>query len=246
MTSDLYSARFAYPDYLQREADNSLSLPVFLDGAPAVPTSGTVTVKDGGGVAIVDAQPVVVTDGVATYQILAATLPSTLPYSNDWMEVWALVLDGATRTFNRPAGLARTLLYPVITDDDLLDEYTEMRRWQAEDQGNLSNYIDAAWKELMGRLCEDGRRPNLILSPYSLRSAHLKLSGAKAFRDYASSASKDGKFWKMYETEIDAYHKAWDRMTLRYDYDEDGNTGGNEVSAAPVTFLAMPSDGWWG
>jgi len=239
-----YAARFAYPDYLQREADNSLAMPIYQGGAPATPTSGTVTVKDASGTLIVDAQVTPIVGGVATYQILAATLPDTLPLSDGWMEVWALVLDGETLTFQRPAGLARTLLYPVVTDDDLLDEYTELRRWQAEDRGSLDKYIEAAWKDIMGRLIEDGRRPYLVLSPYSLRPAHICLAAAKQFRDAASSASSDGKYWKMYEKEMDQFHKMWDRMTLRYDYDEDGLPGGNEVASPPPTFLAMPTDSW--
>lgn len=241
----MISARIPYPDDIVRAADTTITLPVYEEGSLKTPASGTITIKDESDTEIVSAAAVVIVDGVASYTVTAATVPDTLSLSDRWMEYWTLVIDGTTHVFRRPAALVLDLLYPVLTDQDMLDEYTEVRRWLAEDRSSLSNYIDAAWRDIVVRLIEDGRRPYLILSPYSLRPAHMHLAASKAFRDFGASASKDGKYSKMSETEYKRYTEAWSRMTLRYDYSEDGLANeAADVSSEPVTFLAMPTDTW--
>ena len=177
-TSTHYSARFLSPDLLERERDNALSCPVYSGGALVPPASGTVTVQDQSGEAIVDGAAVTITGDVATYTVTAATLPDTVSFAEGWMVEWALVASGITRAFRNDAALVRNALYPVVTDIDLF------RRVSALDpNGNdpitsltdFQDYLDEAWATIQNRLIARGNRPNLIMSPSSFREAHVCL-----------------------------------------------------------------------
>ncbi len=243
-----YSPRYATPDYIQREAAQTIELPVYRDGSLAVPSSGTVSVFDESGDAVVNEQAVTVSAGIGTHSILAATLPDTLTFSDRWQERWTLVMpDGLTYEFWRDAALVRRRLYPVVSDLDLTRLHTELRAWMAEDQSSLQNYIDSAWDAVQLRLHEAGRRPYLVMSPWSLRAVHLVLALAYTFRDYAASAG-DGKYADLAEHYLSEHNAAWDRLQLVYDVDEDDVIDNAEQGLAgqPVLVTNVPGRWRWG
>lgn len=246
-TTSPYTARHSVPTWLERGRDNTVTLPVYRDGALVVPSAGTLSVYDAANVAIVDAQAVTVVDGVATYAIAAATLPSTLALSDRWREEWTLTLDGVARVFVRGAGLVRSRLYPVVTDLDLTETHTELRQWMADDSTSLQSYIDSAWASVQLRLIEQGRWPYLILSPYALREAHLCLSLARCFRDYASSAAGTGvgKYAELAAQYQEQYDQAFARLRLQYDADEDGQIDVDEESVSGDSVLYTNMPGAW-
>lgn len=240
-----YAPRFATPDWIQRATAQTLALPVYRDGALAAPTSGTVSLLDPAGVAVVDEAAVTVSASVATYALLAASVPATLAYSDRWQERWTLLMpDGRTYQFWRDAGLVARRLAPVVSDPDLTALHTELRQWVAEDQSSLQGYIDSAWDLVLLRLMQAGRWPYLILSAWSLREAHLYLSLAHAFTDYASSAAGSAdKYGPLAAHYRGLYEKAWSRLTFTYDLAEDGAIGAADegVSADPVLMLTQPA-----
>jgi hypothetical protein len=222
---------------------------VYRDGALVAPSSGTVSVYDADGTAVVDEQAVTVTASIAAYSVSAATLPVTLALSDRWRVQWTLAMpDGATHTFIRDAGLVRSRLYPVVADVDLTRLHTELREWLAQDQTSLQGYRDAAWDAIVLRLLEDGRWPHLILSPWALRGAHIALTLALAFRDYAaSSGGSPGKYDALAAHYAAEYDAAWGRIRLTYDLDKDGLIDDDEqgVSGEPVLMTTVPGNWRW-
>lgn len=231
----LYTARFFGIEAIQRATTQTIECAVYRDGASVAVTSGTVTVKDAGGTAIVDGEEVTVVGGVATYEITAATVPATLALSDRWTVRWNLVMPDRTQVYNfrREAALALTgEIYPVITDLDMTGPHVELAQWIRKSRGSLQNYQDSSWREIIMRLEENGKRQYLILNSTALYIVHLSLACSHAFRDMATQTTTDGKYWKMAEFYQKQYESAWDRLQLEYDTSEDDLIDEGELTAA--------------
>jgi hypothetical protein len=217
-----YAARVAYPSLLVLGRDTRVQLPVYYDGALVAPTSGTYTLLAIGGTSVVSAA-VSIVSSVATYTIPAATLASSLPLGEGYIEVWLLSFSGeaAPREFRRTAALAKCPIFPVVTDLDLIGEYDALADQRTGRMSNFQGPIDQAWKGILTRLIQEGRLPYMIRTPDALREAHLHLSLAKLFQSFGLNA--DGNHWReLAKTEQERYEKAWAASSVQLDQDQDG------------------------
>lgn len=237
----IYSARFITPERVERGRDNLLKCPVYRDGALVAPASGTVSIWNASGTAIVSAAAVTVTGSVATYTLLDATT-SALPVEDGWRFEWSLTFTSPAEVhvFRQDGALVRRRLYPVVTDADLVRLHSDLAAsstdaivptgWDAQD------YIDEAWADIDGKLVAAGNYPNLIMSPSSLRAAHLYMTLAAIFRDLSTSASAEGKYANLAEHYDARAADAWGRLSFRYDADDDGqNDSATRRKAAQAT-----------
>lgn len=241
------STRLAAPDAIEKGLAQRLELPLYMDGAlvvPALPT--TLEILDaakGEDDPVLVATAATIADGVAHYDLPAATT-ADLDYASGWMEVWRATIEGSILEFRREAELVRTRLRPVISYLDLARMHTELRDWLAQDPAAVAlqyqGYIDAAWDEIQVRLMEQGNRPNLILSNYSLRTVHLDKTLEMVFLDYASSASRDGKYLETSNHYGRKYTSNWKRIQFRYDFNEDGLPAEPKQNASPVLMTCGP------
>ena len=179
LSDQLHTVRFPLADLIVRDMDHTLRAPVELAGVTVAPSAATVSVFDSSSVAIVAAAAASDVGGVMTYTIPAATLPDSLPVSEGWRVEWALTVGGVTLKARNDAALVRRLLYPVIGQADIV---RRLRRLDKNARGALTvqdsqqDSIDESFLEIQGRLIEKGNRPNLIMSPASLRRSHLDLA----------------------------------------------------------------------
>ena len=218
-----YTARFELPTLIEQGRANSLTCRTYRAGELAAPTSGTVTIYDATNTAIVSAAAVSITNGVATYS-LAANLISSSTRGLGWRIEWALVMpDGITHTFRNDAALCKALLYPGITEADLYRVASSLDPNGPaciHSERSFGPKIDEAFTQLESRLIERGNRPNLVLSPSSLREAHLYLTLALIFEDFATRLNP------VYEARANGYREAFkDALTRHnfvYDADDDG------------------------
>ena len=67
------SVRFPLPDLLVQGQDNTISAAVYLNAATVSPTAATVSIFNASNVAVVSAAVASIVDGVARYQLTAAT-----------------------------------------------------------------------------------------------------------------------------------------------------------------------------
>jgi len=208
-----------------------------------VPTAGTLTLKNGSGEKLLDASAVTIVNGIATH-VVSVALTQDEELSELWFEEWFLTIDGKPVGFSRDAALVLRKLYPVVTEDDLLRVHTELREWVSSDQANLQQYLDAAWNRIQLKLLEDGRRPNLILSPGSLYGVHLDLTLALVFRDYAASSSSDGKYMKLADQYQRSYSDGWGDIRFTYDFDEDAEPSEEEQDQGGTPVLFTNVSGW--
>lgn len=244
-----YTARIPFPSYIERNRDQVVSLSIHRDAALVAPASGTFTLFDAGGVAVVDAVAVSVVTDVAQYAIPAASIPSTLTVGDGWQEEWALTFaDGVTRTFRRSAALVLRALYPVVTDADLMACYSDLDDLRPNDLTSYQPFIDEAWRRVIGRLVAKGRFPFLILEPWALREYTLETTLALIFADFGTSVGEGGRYVDLSEAHKRTAASAWRNMNFEYDTNNDGRPGarGKRVAAEPVIYLSNAPRGRWG
>jgi len=237
----VYSARFRGPEEIEHGRANLLKCPTRLNGSAAVPSSGTVSVYNRAGSALVDAAAVTVSGSVAQYSLAAATVASEA-FEEGWRVEWALVMpDGITHTFRTDGALVRRQLYPVITDADLFRRASSLDpsgTAPITSEANYQTWINEAWDEIRLRLISQGNRPNLILSPSALRGVHLNLTLAFIFEDQATRLNE--AYQDIADRYRDHYESEWRRLNFIYD---DGDTGRAEDaetrrSGTPTIWLA--------
>ena len=217
-----YQARFITPAYIERDRDTLLTLGLYSAGALAAPSSGTISIFDAAGVAVVDGGSVVITADEATYTAKTSNHGS-LSLSSGWRVEWSLTMpDGYVHVVRQDAALVRMRLHPVITDADLLARHTDLTNLRPSALTSYEDYIIEAWREIVGQLEERGRRPYLVISAQALRGVHLYTTLGLIFRDFAGSGDPTNRWFVEAERYEARAREAWASLTLAYDEDDDG------------------------
>lgn len=236
-TASTLTARFLLPDQLERGRPNALSCPVWQDGALVAPSSGTVTIYDGGGAVLVSAAAVTVTGSIATYSYTPA---ATIAYSEGWRVEWSLVIAGVTHVFRNDASLVRAVLHSPITDADLFRRVSALDPAGAAPISSVADYqdfLDEAHAVIQLRLIANGNRPNLILSPSALREVYITLTLALIFGDFETRlsetyAERAAEYRRQYE-------RAWSELRFTYAATDEATGAGSlrRRSATPTVWL---------
>lgn len=246
----LYSARIAFPDYLVRGRAQTVSLELYRSGVLVAPTASgsTFTLYDAAGTVVIAEAAVTVATSIATYPILAASLPSTLALGHGYREEWNLVLpDATTRKFSRDAALVLHAAYPVVTDADLEAVYSDLSRQRASTVSTFQAYIDEAWKRILARLESQGVFPEYVVSTWSLREVHLELTLHLCCLDFARA--QGGRWLDLAASHKKEFEMAWSRLKFVKGTGADGQADSDAVRSANqgVTFNnASPRRSWRG
>lgn len=243
----VYTARVAYPDYLERERTQSSSFPLWRQGSLATPSSGTFTLYDSG-TTVLTTGAMAIAGGIATFEIQSTALPSTLSLGHGYREEWELTLpDTTTRTFRRDAAVVLHAPYPVVTDDDLEATYTDLARHRASGTTTWQGYREEAWARILGRLEAQGVFPDHIITPWSLREVHLELSYHLIALDFAKS--QGGKWMELASNHKKEFELGWRRLSFVRATGDTGAADGTDLHSVTkgVTFTnAAPSTTWGG
>jgi len=230
------SARLLAPYLIERGKDQLIKCPLYQDGALVVPASGTIDLVDPSNVKQVDGAAVTVSGSIAQYTVLAA-LTSPLSLGEGWRVDWSLTIAGDVHDFRNDAALVRRSLYPVLTDDDLY------RRVSALNPSNpavihslttFQDYRDEAWAEIGGRLIARGNRPNLIMSPNSMRSPHMNLTLALIFDDFSTRLND------AYREHADYYRREYKESFAELDFLYDSSDSG-QADSVTTRRAAVPT-----
>ena len=244
----LYSARIAFPEYLVRGRAQTASLELYRSGALVAPTSGTFALYDPSNTAIVSASAVTITSSIATYPILAASLPSTLALGHGYREEWALLgPDGVTRTWRRDAAVVLHAAYPVITDDDLTAVYSNLTDQLSASTTTFQAKIDEAWKRILGRLEMQGVFPEHVVTNWSLREVHLELTYHLIFLDF--HGGQGGRWAELADQHKKEFELAWGRLKFVKGTSTTGTADSDRMTTPNkgVTYVnASPRTSWRG
>ena len=220
------TARFEMPDLLERDIDNTLTLNVWFDGALVTDagTTGTITITDSGGTVKVGPTAFSIVSLRPTHTVSAATLSSD-DFGEGWTVEWNITLaTGEVYNFRNEAALVRRKLYPVVTDSDLFRRASSLDPSGTNPITTVSNfqdYLTEAWVTIQLRLWSSGDRPNLVMSPASLRDVHLFLTLSLVFRDLSTRLNE--AYFDHAERYAGMYEGAFTSLKFRYDTgSEDG------------------------
>lgn len=239
MQDEVYTARFPGPQFIERNATQTIELRVYRDGALVAPSAATVSVYDSTGSAVVDAQTATIASSFSTYSIAAATT-ANLTLGEGWRVEWTATISGVVYVFRNDAALVRRQLYPVISDLDLFRRASSLDPSSATVITSLTtyqSYLDEAFLEIQNRLINTGRRPNLVISPYSLRDVHLYLTLALIFEDLSTRLNEA---YELRAQEYRAhYERCWGELKMLIDTDDSGEADDvhHRTAANPTVWL---------
>lgn len=222
-----YTARLPLPDLIVQGQDHTLKCPIYRDGALVPPTEGTVAVYDAAGASVLSAT-ITVVDGEESFGVASCVVPGTLTAGLQravgWRVEWTLTLhDGTVITPRNVAALVKTHLFPVITDQDIIDRAPTLTPRSNQRLSKSTTYqwaIDASWVEIQQYLWDRGNRPNLIVAPHSLRSIHLYKALELIYSDM--STTQADAYHAQAERYRELYREARESLRLPYDEDDDG------------------------
>ena len=244
LLGDYYAPRIRVPQMIQRAKTQTVELAIYRDGSIVTPASATYQLLDESGNDVVSVTPASIVSSKCQYTISAAIIPSTTSLSDGWFELWEVVIDGVTYTFQRPAYLCRRPLYPCISDIDLESSYSDLANLLPSSYTDgWQRFIDESWVRIIERLRQQGNLPYLITDPQSLRNPHLELCLALIWRNMHSSLGQsNGRYMDLYREHLKSYEFLWKQVSFRFDFDETGrSTDTNERRGAlPMITTCKP------
>lgn len=216
---------FPHPHEIVATRDTTIRAPVYLDKAIQACTQAgsSVTIRDESYNVVVNAAAVTV-DGndIATYTVPANTFTSEQISELVYVE-WTLVLSGTTYVVDNDGIICARLLWPVITDADLIQRVSSLDSTATNAITSKTNHqdkIDAAWHDIMSDLISDGVRPTWLRSPSSLRRAHVELTLHHIFQDESSRLNM--AYRDLAKDYMDSYRREYKKLTALIDRDDDG------------------------
>jgi len=231
----LYSLEIESPTLIEQGRANVLRAPLRREGALAPPSSGTISIYDASGTAVVSGAAVTVTDGIAQYT--TGTLTSS-QLGTGWRIVWLLTApDGHVKQGRCTAALVRCVPSPVVSDRTISSRIYALDPKNPACITAARSYQDAiehAWKDVSRRLARGGNRVNLIISGSDLEEAHLMLTISRIFENLAVTRPEMSEQAKHYRGE---YERAWGELSFEYDSD-DGGSADTRKPAASSYWLA--------
>ena len=225
-TSSYPVARFILPEYISRGNDNTLSCPVYQDGALVAPDSASFSLFDGAGKVIFTGSAAI-SGSIASITVPAASLPTSLSFSATYKASWVLDFSGDEETFSNSAHLIRAALHPVVTDLDLFRRVSSLDpNGPAPISSNpdYQDYRDEAWASLVSHISSQGPLPYLIMEPTALREAHMMLTLQLIFEDFATRLNE--VYAEKAEVYEQRYAASFSRIKFQYDQGQDGNSDG--------------------
>lgn len=232
------------PSIIERAADQVVSRPVYLGdtASPTAPTAAgsTYSLLAPDGTAIINAQPIALVGSLATYSISALQVPGSLDLSERYVAVWSLLVSGTRYTIREPAAVVLRRLYCPVATSALLDTLPAIASYRGGAVSHLAA-IRAAWSWTQRRLLQAGRRPWLVIGSDALEECTRYKALGLVLRDLALNVGEPERFLELarhydYEpagdgdpTPMGEAQRAWGRLRLAYDHDEDGVIDAGDV-----------------
>ena len=242
-TERLYSPRIRIHDVLERGRSVVLDLPIYRDNALVGPTAAFFRLQDPEGNDVLSRQSVSIIGNIATRTISADELPQSLRLAEGYMQTWELTISSIVHTFKKPCAVARSGLYPVISDLDLEAEYSDLSTIRPSSLGSTyQTYIDEAWVQLIQRIRDLGNIEYLIMNPQSLRSCHKNLTFYLIFKDMDSSGLGEGRYLDLAREHRKQMEFDFKRLKFQYDQNNDGRMDdpNSRKSALGVFYTSAP------
>ena len=246
MSATRWTLRDAGPSLIERGIAGTSRLLVFRGTVATAASSGTYLLTDSGGTTIVTGATTV-DDTETTFALSsAATVNATL--GTRYRETWTLTVSGEAVKFKRDAWIVRSVLRPVVTIEDLVRRHRDLRDLVDGGDAVIEGFLIEAWATIEADLIKKGKRTNLIMESWALRSLHVYRTLHLVFVDALTRFAGGDRYEAHAQRYADLADEEWTR-NLRFDYDanEDGLADTKAAGTNVLVLTAGNMDGpYWG
>lgn len=238
MAASRWTLRDAGPAMYERGVAGTARLAIYKNQTGLAATSGTYTLTDAGDNTILSVATS--SDGAdTTAAILSTDTTTAMSFSTRWRETWAVTVGGEAKTFTRDAWLVRSALYPTATVDDLLRRHRGLTDLVDGGRSGIEDYGIEAWATINADLIKKGKRPNLIMESWALRSLHIFRWLALCYTDASTRFDGDDRYAQLAEHYSGLADEEWTKnMRFEYDVDEDGLADGKAAASNVLVLTA--------
>jgi hypothetical protein len=227
----MISANLKMPHVLVKGVSTTIDCPIYEHSILRDAASATYQIVDASFNVVLSGAMSIVSD------IATLDLTTTLAYGDRYRILFNIVLtDGRIVKPENELYVVRQALYPVVSGSDLYARVPGLDPDSASPHSSYAdynNFLDEAWIRIMNKLISKGNRPHLILSNTTLREVHILLALSMIFEDFSTRLNSE---WSEKAAAYgQAYEKAWDELTFRY---EDDLKARRRKSGTPTVWLA--------
>jgi hypothetical protein len=242
-----YSARVRNVELLERGKAQTTQLAVYRDGAQITPTSATYTlIKPNSNKVVEDGTCTILGDGTLQYVHTPAQLANSLELGEGYMQEFSVTISSTVHVFRRMCAVVLRRLYPVISDADLEEVYSDIANLRSSTMTSYQSYIDSAWYTILRRIRNMGAGfEYLVTTPESFAEAHRHLSLYLIFRDFHSSLGQsEGRYLELAQEHYKLYQDEFGIINFVYDENhenkpEDAN---KRTRMQPSIYLTRPGE----
>jgi hypothetical protein len=245
MSDTPYSARVRTVELLERGKAQETELEIYRDGDQVVPSSATYTItKPDNSTIIENGACAVAVGGTVSYSHTAGQLNNNLNLGEGYVQEFTVVISGDSYVFRRMAAVVLRRLYPVISDADLEDVYSDLANLRPSSLTSYQKYIDSAWYTILRKIRNMGAGYEyLVVSPESFAECHRHLSLYLIFRDFHSGLSTDARYLELAQEHYRLYQDELGSINYIYDEEHTGQPDKPDQRTAgkPTIFLNNPA-----
>ena len=232
-----YAPRFLTTTQIERDRDTPLSLTVYHQASSVTPSSGTISVYDASGSAVVSGAAVTITGGAATYTVSASSV-SGKSFGSGWRVEWTLVMpDTYTHLFRNDAALVKVRYGMLTTDQDLYDLHPELSSYLPSGQTTWQIQRERAYANVYGRLESRGRPPYLIVGRAAIKPLEMYEALSIICLALSGTGSEDNKWSRLAELYRARVDQMFDTVNFSYDETGDGQSGHHRTAARSSVWL---------
>ena len=241
-----YSARIRHVVLIEREKNNVQTLKVYRDDNQVVPTAASYTLKTPDDTVLVDdASASIGVDGTITYTVNSSLLGATSELGEGYVEEFKVTISSNDIVFRRMASLVLRKLYPVISDADLTQTYSDLEALRPSSIQSYQKYIDDSFYQILRKIRQKGMGYEyLVMSPESFYDSHRHLALYLIFRDFHSSISQgEGRYLELAQEHYKMFLMEFDSVNFIYDLSHENKASDPDkrTAAKPVIYLTAPS-----
>ena len=245
-TDTPYTARVRVTELLERGKAQNTVLEIYHNGTQITPTSATYTLlKPSGGMVVEAGACTILGDGSVQYAHTPSQLASTLSLGEGYVQEYNVTISGSVFVFRRMAAVVLRRLYPVITDADLEEVYTDLSNLRPSTLTSYQQYLDSAWFTILRRLRNQGKGYEyLITSPESFAESHRHLTLYLIFRDFHSGMSQGAgsRYLELAQEHYRLYQDEYSIINFVYDEGHEGkpDDADKRTAGQPAIYLNRP------
>lgn len=243
MSDTPYAPQIKLPELLERGKSQLSELPIYRNGALAIPTEVRYTLIEPNGTKIIDNAVGTFPGNVPQYTH-ATNLLNDKQLGEGYIQEWNITINSRVYTFRRMCAVVLRRLYPVVSDADLTATYSQLADLRPSSLTSYQTYIDEAWYTMIQRMRnEGGGLEYLVMSPEAFRSAHQNLALYYIFRDFHSSLGQtNGRYLDLANEHYSQYKTEWKQINFVYDHNHTGASDNPDqrVAKQPVIYLSNP------